>query len=122
MEVCEIFVDSGTNRKPAAEFQRGESLSRAAFIQTFKNIDFSLHHFSKISTLFDIEFGTYSSGHERELDVIRILLDGETDLKVHFQNSLVRAEQDEPFFILAKSFWHKWCAYVGLPRKDSFGV
>ena len=83
-QVCEIFVDTGTNQKLAEDFQRCESLSRADFIQTFKNIDVSLHHFSKISTLFDIEFGAMSAGHERELEVIRILLDGETDLKLHF--------------------------------------
>lgn len=44
----------------------------------------SLHHFFKVGTLFDIEFASLSPGHERELEVIRILLDGEMDLKVHF--------------------------------------
>ena len=59
-------------------------------------------------------------GHERELEVIRIALDGELDLKVHFQQALSTAKSQDTFYILNKAFWLKWLAFVGLPRKDSF--
>ena len=36
-----------------------------------------------------------SPGHERELEVIRILLDGEIDLKLHFQNALANSSADD---------------------------
>jgi len=60
-------------------------------------------------------------GPERELEVIRIALDGEMDLKEHFQSNLAKAASEDQFYALNKTFWHKWCAYVSLPRKDSFG-
>ena len=43
-----------------------------------------LNHFAKIGTLFEIEFGINNLGPAKELDVIRIALDGEMDLKEHF--------------------------------------
>ena len=44
-----------------------------------------MHHFAKISTIFEIEFAmTTGLTYERELEVIRIALDGELDLKEHF--------------------------------------
>ena len=43
-----------------------------------------LHHFAKTSTLFEVEFEMRSFSHERELEVIRIALDGQMDLKEYF--------------------------------------
>lgn len=44
----------------------------------------NLNPFAKISTLFEVEFGLNQLSSERELEVIRIALDGEMDLKEHF--------------------------------------
>jgi len=81
-----------------------------------------LHQFFKVSTLFDIDLASLSPGHERELEVIRILLNGEMDLKVHFQTALAKSVAEDTHNVLAKAFWQRWCAYVGLSRKDTFSV
>ena len=66
------------------DLQRCESLTKQDFIQLCKRVGLKLHHFAKISTLFEIEFKIGTLSYERELEVIRIALDGELDLKEHF--------------------------------------
>jgi len=61
-------------------------------------------------------------GAARELEVIRVALDGEMDLKEHFQARLATASDKDVFYLLNKAFWQKWQAYVGLPKKDSFAA
>ena len=99
---------------------RCEKLTKPDFIQLCNRVGLKLHHFAKIGTIFEIEFGMTGFTYERELEVIRIALDGELDLKEHFQSKLAIASQSDQFYLLNKAFWQKWSAYVGLPRKDSF--
>ena len=49
-----------------------------------QQVGIQLNHFAKISTLFEIEFGMSNLGPARELEVIRVALDGQMDLKEHF--------------------------------------
>lgn len=118
-EVAEIFMDMGTGGLDQ-DLQRRDKLTKPEFIQLCNRVGLKLHHFAKTSTLFEIEFGVGELSKERELEVIRIALDGELDLKEHFQSKLARASQSDIFYILNKTFWQKWSAYVGLPRKDTF--
>lgn len=66
------------------ELQRYETLSKAEFIQLCKKVGIKLHYYAKLGTLLEVEFGQVNLGAERELEVIRIALDGEFDLKEHF--------------------------------------
>ena len=81
-----------------------------------------LNYFAKIGTLFEIEFGINNLGPAKELDVIRIALDGEMDLKEHFSAKLSASSDKDVFYLLNKTFWQKWLSYVGLPKKDSFNM
>ena len=121
-QIVDIFIETESDPALAQDLHRCETLTKPEFQQLCKRIGIRLHYFSKISTLFEVEFGMQSLGHERELEVIRIALDGEMDLKLHFQSKLAVASSEDCFYLLTKSFWQKWAAYVGLPRKDSFGV
>jgi len=66
------------------DLQRCETLTKPEFLKLCKRVNMQLHHFAKISTLFEIEFGMNNIGQARELEVIRVALDGEMDLKEHF--------------------------------------
>ena len=66
------------------ELQRYETLSKVEFIQLCKKVGIKLHYYAKLGTLLEVEFGQVNLGAERELEVIRIALDGEFDLKEHF--------------------------------------
>ena len=56
MQVAEIFMDTGTGGLQQ-DLQRCESLTRPDFIQLCNRVGLKLHHFAKISTIFEIEFG-----------------------------------------------------------------
>ena len=119
LQIVDIFMDTDS-RQMSQDLQRCETLTKGEFIQLCKRVGLHLHHFNKISTLFDVEFGMTQLGPERELEVIRIALDGELDLKEHFQSKLAQAASGDTFYLLNKAFWQKWTSYVGLPRKDTF--
>ena len=119
MQVADIFMDTGSGGLHK-DLNRCEKLNKPEFIQLCNRVGLKLHHFAKISTIFEIEFEMTGFTYERELEVIRIALDGELELKEHFQSKLAIASQSDQFYLLNKSFWQKWSAYVGLPRKDTF--
>jgi len=121
-QVFQIFIDAASNSKLKEDFARCETLTKPEFQKLCRNIDIDFRHFSKISTLFEVELGMTNLSYEKELEVIRIALDGETDLKEYFSAKLAVASSDDTFYILAKSFWQRWSSYVGLPRVDTFGV
>lgn len=103
MQVTQIFMDQQTSI--AKDLQSVKSLTKPEFNQLCKRVGLQLHHFTKISTLFEIEFGMNMLSYERELEVIRIALDGEMDLKEHFQSKLAIAQDKALFYILNKAFW-----------------
>ena len=80
-----------------------------------------LHHFTKLQTLFMVEFELRPSAPEVELEAIRLCLDGETDLKAYMQKALQTAREGEYYYLMNKKFWLQWSAYVGLKEKDAFG-
>ena len=102
----------------AKDLDRCEQLTKPEFMQLCKRVGLRLHHFAKISTLFEIEFGMKQLSADRELEVIRIALEGEMDLKENLQSKLKVASENDVFHILNKAFWLKWCAYVGLGQGE----
>ena len=90
------------------DLQRCETLTKPEFIQLCKRVGLKLQHFAKISTLFEIEFGMNNLRPHKELEVIRVALDGEMDLKEHFQTRLAVASSEDTFYILNKTFWQRW--------------
>ena len=115
-------MDTQGSQTISQDLQRCETLSKAEFTQLCKRVGVNLNHFAKIGTLFEIEFGMSNIGQARELEVIRVALDGQMDLKEHFQSKLATASDKDIFYLLNKAFWQKWQSYVGLPRKDSFNL
>ena len=77
-------MDTSTSTTLMQDLQRCETLTKPEFLKLCKRVNMQLHHFAKISTLFEIEFGMNNIGQARELEVIRVALDGEMDLKEHF--------------------------------------
>ena len=56
LQVADIFMDMGTGGLHQ-DLQRCESLTKPDFIQLCNRVGLKLHHFAKISTIFEIEFG-----------------------------------------------------------------
>ena len=80
-----------------------------------------LHYFTKLQTIFVVEFGLKPRSGEVELECIRLCLDGETDLKRYMQKNLPTAVAGDYYYVMSKKFWYAWSAYAGLKEKDAFG-
>ena len=65
-----------------------QALQKPEFIQLCKRLGIRLHYFTKLQTIFVVEFGLKPARPEVELEAIRLCLDGETDLRRYMQTSL----------------------------------
>ena len=70
------------------DLHKVQALPKQEFIQLCKRLGMRLHYFSKLATLFVVEFELRPSKPEVELEAIRLCLDGETDLKAYMQKAL----------------------------------